>query len=79
MSGETPIKKKIINLHRYMTLDEVAQELGLSRERTRQIEKIALAKLRRAFEVRGLSYEDLLPEKEKILEDPNAITIRVED
>ena len=36
------------------TLEEVGEELGLTRERIRQIEKAALAKLRAALEERGI-------------------------
>lgn len=41
------------------TLEEIAIELGLTRERVRQIEKLALAKLRRALERGGLGFDDL--------------------
>jgi RNA polymerase primary sigma factor len=36
------------------TLAEIGRKLGLSRERVRQIESAALAKLRRGVEPRGL-------------------------
>jgi len=42
------------------TLDEVAAELGVTREGARQIEARALAKLRRAFARQRMSFEDLL-------------------
>lgn len=41
------------------TLNEVAEELGLSRERVRQIESEALAKLRIAMEAKGLGPTEL--------------------
>ncbi|WP_412852371.1 sigma factor-like helix-turn-helix DNA-binding protein [Ectothiorhodospira shaposhnikovii] len=46
---------------REVTLDDVARELGISRECARQIEVRALRKLRRALERRGVSADDLLP------------------
>jgi hypothetical protein len=48
--------------HGGATLLEVAAELGVSRERVRQIECAALAKLRSALEREGLSFQDLVPE-----------------
>lgn len=41
------------------TLEEVAQELGVSRERVRQIESEALGKLRIAMEAKGLAPTEL--------------------
>jgi hypothetical protein len=41
------------------SLAEVAAELGVCRERVRQIETQALAKLRRALERQGLTFADL--------------------
>lgn len=43
------------------SLDEVAAELKLSRERVRQIENIALDKCRAILQERGFSLEDMLP------------------
>ena len=45
----------------HATLEEVATELGISRQRVRQIERAALRKLRFELEQRGLSFEDLSP------------------
>ncbi|SFD86338.1 Sigma-70, region 4 [Thiohalospira halophila DSM 15071] len=45
------------------TLEQVGAELGVTRERARQIEAQALAKLRRNLEARGLGLDDLLPER----------------
>jgi hypothetical protein len=39
------------------TLEEVGQELGLTRERIRQIEKAALAKVRAGLEAKGITEE----------------------
>ena len=41
------------------TLDEVGRELGMSRERVRQIEKQALAKAAEILRARGMTPEDL--------------------
>ena len=39
------------------TLEEIGQELGVTRERVRQIEKAALAKLRAGLEAKGINEE----------------------
>jgi hypothetical protein len=58
-----------------MTLDEVAEAIGLSRERTRQIEKKALRKLRRWCQASGYRPEDLLDlaARARIAQDPSPI------
>ncbi len=43
-----------------MTLEAVGRELGLTRERIRQIESRALGKLAAALAARGIRAEDLL-------------------
>lgn len=43
-----------------MTLDEVGLELGVSRERIRQLENRALAKAKVILERRGYTLQDLL-------------------
>lgn len=43
----------------HYTLDEIAKELGITRERVRQIECKALKKLRAGLEAEGLSFNDL--------------------
>lgn len=42
------------------TLEEIAREFGVTRERIRQIEKIALVKARRACKRMGIRLEDAL-------------------
>lgn len=44
----------------YMTLEQISIELGVTRERARQIEQAALRKARRILESRGFKLEDLL-------------------
>ena len=41
------------------TLQQVADELGLSRERVRQIQTVALKKVQAEFERRGYTLDDL--------------------
>lgn len=48
------------------TLEEIGEEFGLTRERTRQIQEGALSKLRHRLQVRGVSKHDvadMFPEK----------------
>lgn len=47
---------------RHMTLQEIADILGTSRERVRQIEQRALGKLRRRLSAMGYNADDLLGE-----------------
>ena len=51
---EYPIKGE----DRYMTLQEIADILGTSRERVRQIEQRALGKIRRKLRAMGYKPED---------------------
>ena len=44
-----------------LTLEELGQELGVSKERVRQLEARALSKLRRNLAKRSRTAEDLLP------------------
>lgn len=48
-----------------MTLDEVGQELGISRERVRQLENRALAKAKAILKKRGFTVQDLLVESRR--------------
>ncbi len=43
-----------------MSLEEIAQHLGLTRERVRQIQMDALRKLRRILEQSGYSRENII-------------------
>jgi hypothetical protein len=43
-----------------MTLDEIGKQFGVTRERIRQIEKKALAKVARRLEQSQLTLEDLI-------------------
>lgn len=45
-----------------MSLDEIAREEGVSKQRVEQICRRALWKLRRNLEAQGLALADLLPE-----------------
>ena len=48
-----------------MTLEEVGRELGVSRERIRQIEGKALAKAQVILKRWGYTLQDLMPEGER--------------
>ena len=45
---------------RYMTLEEIAEIMGCTRERVRQIEQRALMKLRKRLRLKGINPEDVL-------------------
>ena len=45
-----------------MTLDQISQELGITRERVRQIERDALKKLNAKLHAMGIPPEYILPE-----------------
>jgi Sigma-70, region 4 len=45
---------------RHMTLEEIAEIMGCTRERVRQIEQRALMKLRKRLRLEGIKPEDLL-------------------
>lgn len=47
---------------RVMSLDEVSEELGVTIERVRQIEKAALIKLKKQLKNLGIEPEMILPE-----------------
>ena len=46
--------------HTGMTLEEVAELLGCTRERVRQIEARALMKMRKRLRLRGINADDIL-------------------
>ena len=65
--NELTLKEKYIIIHRFglydtdpCTLEEIGQELGLTRERIRQIEVVALAKLRKIIARNKIAIEELL-------------------
>jgi hypothetical protein len=47
------------------TYDDIAEELGMTREGVRQVEIRALAKLRKGLEEMGLTFEDLVKEMDR--------------
>ena len=67
---ENPIKAE----DRAMTLQEIADILGTSRERVRQIEQRALGKLRRKLNAMGYKVEDVLGD---IINIPNSKPSRI--
>lgn len=46
---------------RAMTLEQISQELGVTRERVRQIERDALKKINARLKARGITAADVLP------------------
>lgn len=56
---EVVVRRFGLRGHESATLEEVGAEIGLTRERVRQIQVEALKKLRRALEKQGLSLEAL--------------------
>ena len=55
------MRKKLAYNMRAMTLDEVGKEMGISKERVRQLEERALRKLRQALG--DLQKDDILPDR----------------
>jgi DNA-directed RNA polymerase sigma subunit (sigma70/sigma32) len=60
---DAPNLTKVVKAQDPMTLEEVGELLGCTRERVRQIEKKALAKMRRRLMLMGLKLEDVLPDQ----------------
>ena len=58
---EARIIRARLLLDETLTLEELGQELGVSKERVRQLEARALSKLRRNLAKRSRIAEDLLP------------------
>ena len=56
---EVVVRRFGLRGHESCTLEEVGQEIGLTRERVRQIQVEALKRLREIFEINGLSGESL--------------------
>jgi len=57
---EVIVRRFGLHGHERATLEQVGSELGLTRERVRQIQMDALKRLRRILENKGLSGENLL-------------------
>ena len=53
-------KLKTSSAHGGCTLSEIASIMGIGRERVRQIEAKALAKLRKAMQEKGIQAQDLI-------------------
>jgi hypothetical protein len=56
---EDAVAQAFVAEHGGATLDEVAKEMGITRERVRQIEAVALARLRKRMPLAGITVEDL--------------------
>ena len=55
------MRKSVPYQGRAMTLDQISQELGISHERVRQIEKRAIEKMKAKLDSLGISAELILP------------------
>ena len=65
-----------LQLEPVCTYQDIADELGVSKERIRQIERKALHKLRVALVVRGHSFEMVQGfERESVLEPRNEVSV----
>ena len=65
-----------LQLEPVCTYEDIARELGVSKERIRQIERKALHKLRVALVVRGHNFEMVQGfERESVLEPFNEVTV----
>ena len=53
-------KLKTSSAHGGCTLSEIASMMGIGRERVRQIEARALAKVRKAMQEKGIQAQDLI-------------------
>jgi hypothetical protein len=65
-AAKSKIKSGIMDVRPYAehcSLDDVAIELGVSRERARQIEVLALKKLKIILRKHGYRFEDLIPDR----------------
>ena len=56
---EVVVRRFGLRGHEAATLEEVGEEIGLTRERVRQIQVEALKKLRRMLEKQGLTLESI--------------------
>ena len=57
---KTPYQQRVEIRDPYMTLAEIADMMGMSRERVRQIEVRALGKVKKELYKRGITAEDFL-------------------
>ena len=57
-----PDKPRANHKDRERTLEEIADIFGTSRERIRQIEQTAFAKIRRRLRAKGINPENILPD-----------------
>jgi len=72
-------RQKYVPLGLNMTLEEIADMMGVTRERVRQIEEKALAKMRTRLRKRGLDLHDIIGTMEEIPQRASAGGIRPED
>lgn len=75
--GEQTRPKKLTN-DMYMTLEEIADIMGCTRERVRQIEQRALMKLRKRLRILGYKPEDFFGAMQE-LQQRKAGGVRPED
>jgi hypothetical protein len=54
------VKLKTSSTHGGCTLSEIASMMGIGRERVRQIEARAIAKVRKAMQEKGIQAQDLI-------------------
>ena len=55
------MRKSVPHGGRAMTLDQISQELGITKERVRQIEKRAIEKLKAKMDSYGIKAEYIIP------------------
>lgn len=69
----------VIPVHEYAaTLEEVGQELGVSREYARKLQNQALEKLRKGLEARGFTLENLFGPEGAFTDLPDAPDCQIE-
>ncbi len=60
--GDSERPDRTAPTQRSMTLEEIADIFGTSRERIRQIEQMALRKIRGRLRAKGINLKDYLPD-----------------